>query len=170
MPFKIPDNWVWCRLGEIITLISGQDLTANKYNSMQKGIPYITGASNIDNDNVIINRWTDLPRTIAYKGDLLITCKGTIGLMAFLTTAHAHIARQIMAIRGRKTNLNYIMIFLKTNLTKLQSQAKSMIPGIDRENILTANIPLPPLEEQERIVEKIKSLNNLIDNLFKFTA
>ena len=75
-----------------------------------------------------------------------------------------------MAIRGRKTNLNYIMIFLKTNLTKLQSQAKSMIPGIDRENILTANIPLPPLEEQERIVEKIKSLNNLIDNLFKFTA
>ena len=165
MPFQIPDSWVWVKLGEIISLISGQDLTPNEYNSTQKGIPYITGASNLDNGKVIINRWTEVPKSIVYKGDLLITCKGTVGLMAFLNIEQAHIARQIMAIRSQVINIEYITIFLRANLANLQSQAKSMIPGIARENILDANIPLPPLKEQERIVEKVNNLDILVASL-----
>ena len=165
MPFQIPDSWVWVKLGEIILLISGQDLTPNEYNSTQRGIPYITGASNLDNGKVIINRWTEVPKSIAYKGDLLITCKGTVGLMAFLNIEQAHIARQIMSIRSQVINIEYITIFLRANLANLQSQAKSMIPGIARENILDANIPLPPLKEQERIVEKVNNLDILVASL-----
>ncbi|MCQ2599083.1 MAG: restriction endonuclease subunit S [Alphaproteobacteria bacterium] len=170
-PFKIPNSWMWVRLGDIITLISGQDLTTNEYNAIGEGVPYITGASNIENDRVIINRWTNFPKSMAQKGDLLITCKGTVGLMAFLTVDKAHIARQIMAIRGNDyINLEYIKTYLLANITTLQSQAKSMIPGISRSNILYAIIPLPPISEQKRIVDKVKSLDSLIDNLFKLVA
>lgn len=91
LPFEIPNNWVWCRLNDIIILISGTDLSPDKYNSNNKGIPYITGASNFINSILNINRWTEHPTTISDKGDLLITCKGTIGEMAYNNVGVIHI-------------------------------------------------------------------------------
>ena len=164
LPFEIPDTWTWVRLGNLILLTSGQDLSNNKYNSLEKGIPYITGASSIENEEVIINRWTEYPTTIAYKNSLLLTCKGTVGTMAFLNCEKAHIARQIMAIFPLfKMNLNYIKIFLESFVNILKSSAKSMIPGITRDNVLSILFPLPPIKEQKRIVEKINLLMPLIN-------
>ena len=164
LPFDIPDSWVWVRLGNLILLTSGQDLSNNKYNSLEKGIPYITGASSIENEKLIINRWTEYPTTIAYKNSLLLTCKGTVGTMAFLHCDKAHIARQIMAIYPLyKMNLNYIKIFLESFVNILKSNAKSMIPGITRDNVLYILFPLPPIEEQRRIAEKINLLMPLIN-------
>lgn len=164
LQFEIPDTWTWVRLGNLILLTSGQDLSNNKYNSLEKGIPYITGASSIENEEVIINRWTEYPTTIAYKNSLLLTCKGTVGTMAFLNCEKAHIARQIMAIFPLfKMNLNYIKIFLESFVNILKSSAKSMIPGITRDNVLSILFPLPPIEEQKRIVEKINLLMPLIN-------
>ena len=59
VPFDIPESWEWVRLGSVIELQSGQDMTPDKYNSNGQGIPYITGASNIENGKLLINRWTD---------------------------------------------------------------------------------------------------------------
>ena len=56
LPFEIPDNWAWCRLKEIIDLISGQDLEPTQYNSEGKGIIYITGASCIDKNEMLIKK------------------------------------------------------------------------------------------------------------------
>lgn len=129
IPFDIPNNWEWVRLGCVINLTSGQDLESSKYNSTQKGIPYITGASNIENEKILINRWTEHPKTFAYKGNLLLTCKGTVGTMAFLKETKVHIARQIMAINTYKSvNLNYLKIYMESYINKLKSAAKSMIP------------------------------------------
>ena len=47
-PFEIPESWMWVRLGTCILLLSGSDLVPSKYNNHTKGIPYITGASNIE--------------------------------------------------------------------------------------------------------------------------
>ena len=96
VPFDIPDSWEWVRLGTVIELQSGQDMTPDKYNDCGKGIPYITGASNIENGNVLINRWTEYGRAFAYCGDILLTCKGTVGTMAVLREPQVHIARQII--------------------------------------------------------------------------
>ena len=64
IPFEIPDSWAWCRLTNVIELLSGQDLTPNRYNDKKIGIPYITGASNLENCQVVENRWTDSPTFI----------------------------------------------------------------------------------------------------------
>ena len=95
----VPNGWCKTALSEIITLLSGRDLQPTQYNSFEKGIPYITGASNIDNNTIIINRWTTAPITISHKGDLLITCKGTIGKLAFNSVGDLHIARQFMSLQ-----------------------------------------------------------------------
>ena len=160
VPFNIPDSWEWVRLGTVIQLQSGQDMTPDRYNDCGKGIPYITGASNIENGSVLINRWTEYGRAFAYCGDILLTCKGTVGTMAVLQETQVHIARQIMAIRPiSELYIPYIQIVLDTLVENLKAAAKSMIPGIAREDVLQSLFPVPPVSEQKRIVQKITDLS-----------
>lgn len=162
-PFEIPENWEWIRLGEVIELISGRDLKKSEYNDASSGIPYITGASNFSQSNIIVNRWTKSPKVISQKGDLLITVKGTIGEMTIQSLAEAHIARQVMAIRNvYDLNTNYLQIFLQSRIIELKSKAKSMIPGISRDDLLNFEFPLPPINEQNRIVKKIESIEKIL--------
>lgn len=161
-----PKNWGIIRLGEVINLLSGQDLTSDRYSDKQLGIPYITGASNFANGNILINRYTSSPTSTAMQGDLLITCKGTIGEMAYLNVEKAHIARQVMSISPiGDANIRYIEFLLRYFVDDLKSKAKSMIPGIDRKTVLNIILPFPPIEEQQRIVDKLDDLLPLVDKL-----
>ncbi|RYQ46585.1 restriction endonuclease subunit S [Bifidobacterium pseudolongum] len=157
IPFDIPDSWCWARLGDLIDLRSGIDLDKKLYSDTERiGIPYITGASNLQNGQVLENRWTDSPRRKSMKGDLLLTCKGTIGEMAYNPFPVAHIARQIMAIKAIDDRmLEYIRLFLLFYVDKVKKAAKGVIPGIERADITGALIPIPALAEQCRIVEKV---------------
>ena len=158
IPFDIPENWQWIKLDQGISLLSGRDLEPSQYNDLHHGIPYITGASNFVNSNLIINRWTEAPITISNKGDLLLTCKGTIGSMAFNDIGQIHIARQVMAITSHGIDLKYIKCFLQSNLSILEKNANSMIPGISRSTLLGMLFPLPPFKEQQCIVAQIEKL------------
>ena len=158
IPFEISASWAWIRLDQGISLLSGRDLAPSQYNDLHHGIPYITGASNFVNSSLLINRWTDSPMTIANKGDLLLTCKGTIGSMAFNDIGQIHIARQVMAITSFGIDLKYIKCFLQGNLSILEKNANSMIPGISRSTLLGMLFPLPPFKEQQRIVAQIEKL------------
>ena len=162
IPFEIPDSWVWSRLSNLVILLSGRDLESSQYNSVSKGIPYMTGASNFRNGSLIKNRWTETPIVISILGDLLITCKGTIGEMAFNSIGDIHIARQIMALRSSFVDLKYMQYYLSANIPELQKQANSMIPGISRDTLLNALVPLPPIREQTRIVSMIKRLASIM--------
>ena len=129
-------------------------------------MPYITGASNIENEQVIVNRWTAKPQTLAYKGDLLLTCKGTVGLIAFLQCESAHIARQIMSLKAFSCiDMDYLKYFVLSYIAELQRKAKSMIPGISRDDVLQTLCPIPPYKEQLRIIQKLSKLLKIIDIL-----
>ncbi|WP_343311448.1 restriction endonuclease subunit S [Bacillus atrophaeus] len=161
--FDIPDSWNFTSLSTVIDLTSGRDLKSNQYSDEEMGIPYLTGASNFLNGELIINRYTNEPAVIALKGDLLFTVKGTIGEMAYLNLPEAHIARQIMAIRSEHIPLPYIKIFLDYYVEELKIKARSLIPGISRDDLLGALIPIPPLQEQLRIVKAVETCFTFAD-------
>ena len=75
----VPQHWQWAHFGEVWHLLSGRDLAPHQYNDSRSGVPYITGASNIDSGLIDVNRWTMEPVVLSKTGDLLITCKGTNG-------------------------------------------------------------------------------------------
>ena len=157
IPFELPVGWAWCRFAEVIELFSGQDLTPDRYSEIPQGIPYITGASNLYNGTVIVNRWTSSATTHATIGDLLLTVKGSgVGKMAICDIADAHIARQIMALRCRNgITQEYLRIVVSAFLTEITDQANGIIPGIRREVVLGTLFPFPPLSEQRKISEKV---------------
>ena len=164
---QLPDGWERIQLGDVIELFSGQDLTPGRYNDIGIGIPYITGASCIENNRVLINRWTDSPQVHSSSGDLLLTVKGAgVGKMAISHLPDAHIARQIMAIRAYcGIDNKFIGFILSAELSILTSQANGLIPGIRREIVLMHKIALPPLAEQHRIVAAIESAFTAIDEI-----
>ncbi|MDV7054560.1 restriction endonuclease subunit S [Bacteroides ovatus] len=170
IPFEIPKGWEWSKLSNVIELLSGQDFIPEKYNSSNQGIPYITGASNIVNGNLAINRWTETPTVIGKLGDLLIVCKGSgVGKMCICNVDKIHIARQIQIIRNfsNAISLSYVKSVVEANLQTIISNAQGVIPGISREHILNLLIPLPPTNEQYEIDKKLQEILPFIDRYAK---
>ena len=160
IPFDIPDSWVWSRFGQVISLLSGTDFKPEEYNDSQKGTPYITGASSLSENGVLLNRWTKTPKVIANHGDVLLVCKGSgYGKTVICNVEEAHIARQIMAIKKFVTlDMHYVRLFLQANFDKIKSKGQGVIPGIDRNSVMNLLFPIPPMSEQRRIVEKQREL------------
>lgn len=167
LPFELPKKWCWCRLENVITLLSGTDFSPDEYNDIGKGIAYITGASNIVNSQILVNRWTETPRQITHAGDVLLVCKGSgYGKTVICNIDQAHIARQIMAIRKNDLLvMQYVQLFLESSFELLKSKGQGVIPGIDRTSVLRLLFPVPPLAEQHRIVQRIEELLPLVKGL-----
>lgn len=146
-------------------LISGRDLSPSDYNDTEDDIPYITGASNFANGKVSLVRWTPKPQVITNYGDLLITCKGTIGEIAINDFGEAHIARQIMAIRNiYNLNIDYLSLCLQFYIESIKQSAKGLIPGISREDVLNIILPVPPNKYQIVVVEAIQKYKEILSS------
>ena len=166
-PFDIPENWKWVKLGNVIALVSGTDFKPEDYNDSGIGMPYMTGASNIENDKLIINRWTPCPRNIAYEGDLLLVCKGSgFGKLVICNVSEAHIARQFMSIRPYYgVDVNYVKAVMINSFQIIKEAGKGLIPGVDRDTVLNIPLPLPPIAEQKRIVARLEEILPLCERL-----
>ena len=168
IPFDLPEDWEFVRLKEIWELISGRDLSPSEYNADGIGIPYITGASNFSNGKVELVRWTASPQVLTEIGDLLLTCKGTIGEMAFNDFGAGHIARQIMAIRNiYDLNSKYLELCMEFYIQKIKESAKGLIPGISREDIFNLILPIPPEQYQTQVVHQVEKINRILSSIEK---
>lgn len=172
VPFLIPEKWKWIAAQDAYELLSGRDLQKGEILNVEPeapSIPYITGASQIIDSRVLITRWTQNCSVKSVKGDLLLTCKGTVGKTAFNTVGDMHIARQIMALRAKPEIVEgkFLRLFIDSIAETLAKNAKSMIPGIDRKTLLKNSIPIPPLKEQRRIVAKLEESFAEIDRAEK---
>lgn len=154
---NLPKGWTITRLSNLITLTSGTDLPSTEFSTKNIGVPYLTGASNISNSTILINRYTSHKYINSHMDEILLTCKGTVGKIIINSIGDLHVARQFMSIKSF-IDLDYTLFFLQTLIEKLVSEAKSIIPGIDRKQLLTKNILLPPNNEQIRIVVKLNLL------------
>ncbi len=75
-----------------------------------------------------------------------------------------HIARQIMAVRPiGEVYVPYIKLVLETLVENLRAAAKSMIPGIAREDVFQSLFPIPPFDEQHRIVHRFLDIEPLLE-------
>ena len=147
-------TWERKRLGDLCQLLSGQHIEAKDYNTDGRGIGYLTGPSDFGELYPVVSKWTEHPKVKAESGDILITVKGSgVGKVNLLNQDQIAISRQLMALRVKGADPQFIYAFISSKFDHFQSLATgAAIPGISREQVLGLELTLPPLPEQKRIV------------------
>ena len=177
-PYKLPDSWVWGRLGDISEKISKGTTPRGDDGYIEEGVNFLR-VENIGNNNSInlsnikyINEKTHngfLKRSILKEKDILISIAGTLGRTAIVKKEDlpANINQAISFVRlidNNKVLENFIILYLNSPIIKstLLSQVKvTAIPNLTLEIISDIKFPLPPLEEQQEIV---RVLDEVLEN------
>jgi type I restriction enzyme S subunit len=171
--FEIPNNWSWIKLGVIgITNIgltySPNDLSDNglivlRSSNIQNGVIDLT-------DLVRVNKDVD-DKVLVQLGDLLICARNgsrqLVGKCALIKSIEEQMAfGAFMAIFRCQFN-EYIKLFIEspTYRKNLDGVSTTTINQITQDNLRNTVIPIPPFEEQKRIVAKVNELMKLCDKL-----
>lgn len=172
VPFEIPENWKWCYLGDVFNHVAGKAL--NSRNTTGSKHKYIT-TSNVYWDHFELNNlkemyYTDeeVEKYSVKKGDLLVLEGGDVGRTAIWNLVESycvqnHIHRLRPYIQVNVKYFYYSMMYFK--LTGAISGKGIAIQGLSASALHSINIPLPPLNEQYRIVEKLDKLLPLCESL-----
>jgi type I restriction enzyme S subunit len=157
------------QLGNIVELISGQHIDKRDYNLEHRGIGYLTGPADFGKRYPAVSKWTELPKRMANKGDILITVKGSgVGKLNMMIESELAISRQLMAIRAKHINSEFLYAFLSLKKRYFQDLSNgAAIPGISRDDVLKLSIPVPTEDEQSEVVASLVDVGNEVERLKK---
>ena len=179
--FDIPENWQWIKLGEIASLITkGTTPRGGNVAYLDEGIGFlraenVAGLDVLDKSNLkYIDEETHngyLKRSIIEANDILITIAGTLGRTGLVREEDLPLnanqaVSMVRLVDISDIDLKYIIYVLNSpEIQKYLTQQKktTAIPNLTLEIIENCVCPLPPLEEQHRIVAKIEELLPHVD-------
>jgi len=127
-------------LNDHAKLLSGQHISAALVNDQGFGVPYLTGPADFVGDRAIATRFTEYPKVVCDRGDVLLTVKGSGCGKIAIAAQRSCISRQLMALKFdcSSEELVYWCEWLKSKSNELGSLAASgLIPGLSRDQILT---------------------------------
>ncbi|MEI6381914.1 MAG: restriction endonuclease subunit S, partial [Cyanobacteriota bacterium ELA615] len=156
----LPTGWIKTKLGEVSEINMGQSPSGTATNSNGQGIPLVGGASDFEEDILTPTRYTSAPTKICQPNDLILCIRATIGKLALAKGSYC-LGRGVAGIRSDSTKINshwlcYALIKDAVELDK--AGTGSTFRSISKETIFSWIIPLPPLDEQRRIVAKLDTL------------
>lgn len=177
-PYEVPENWVWTYIS------SGFDVTSSKRvhksDWLSEGIPFyrtrelvkLSEQGYVDNELFISE---DLYKTfkkefgVPQKNDLLISGVGTIGVPYVISDEKEFYFKDgnVIWLKNKGVfDASYMYYLYKTVFIDNQIHSMSAGTTVDTYTIINAKntiIPLPPLSEQQRIVERIEELFTNLD-------
>ena len=157
LPFAIPKTWEWVRLYNISKNITAGGDKPNKFSKCSTKECSIPVLSNGEKDFGLFG-YTDIPRITEHS--ITVSGRGTIGFSCVRRYPYTPIVRLICIIPMNIINLDYLQIVLTTLLEK---GVGTSIKQLTVPMLSPKLIPLPPIEEQKRIVNKLNQLMPLIE-------
>ena len=178
IPFAIPESWKWVRLGEITSIKGGKRIpVGKKLTTVNTGYKYIRVADMkngtvIDTDIHYINEeiYKKISAYTISKNDVYITCAGTIGRIGIVPDFFDGANLTENADKIILYFINKLWLCYALNSEAIQNQIRNVTtkvgqPKLAIKRIENMIIPLPPLAEQKRIVEKLDKLLADIEEL-----
>ena len=184
-PYHLPEGWEWCRMGELAEVIRGVTYKKHQVSEQPRDEHVaLLRANNIQEtitDESVVYVPLELinKRQLITKGDILIAMSsGSANLVGKAAQAssevHATFGAFCAVIRplGKKLSL-YLGFFTTTPTYRQQAQASGKGIGINNLNKKALDnllVPVPPIEEQHRIVQKVDELMALCDRMEQQTS
>lgn len=152
------------KLKECCTIIAGQSPESKYYNSKGEGLPFFQGKADFGALYPNIRIYCSQPTKIAEKDDILLSVRAPVG-PTNLSPGKVCIGRGLTAIRpGSSISLEYLLYFFRYYEAQLQkSGTGTTFKAITQNVIKNIEVPVPSLDEQERIVSKIEELFSKLD-------
>lgn len=169
IPFEIPENWVWCRLGEITYITSGS--TPSKDAFVENGIPFLK-MYNLRSQEIDFHYKPQyikeeihngqLKRCRAYPGDVLMNIVGPpLGKIAIIPDSlpECNFNQAAVLIRPMIKEMNKYVFWFLNEMSEINAIDTKGVAGQDNISVTQAQsikIPVPSLSEQTRIVAEIE--------------
>ena len=166
IPYNIPENWKWVRLGEVGYTQTGTTPAIEKHIYQGDYIPFIKPADisnfSINYDNEKLSEIGKQYSRVIEKNSILMVCiGGSIG-KCFFNIVDVCCNQQINTLTPFKhINLKYILYTMQSSYFSSilrKNAGGTATPIINKSKWEILYFPLPPLKEQERIVEKVDEL------------
>ena len=183
VPFEIPDNWEWCKLGDIVDFQGGYAYKSNTY--VNQSDWQVIRIGNVKNDNLVLDTQPvfveevigrETKKYLLQKDDILFTMTGTKGKRDYFYSVKVPSVQKKLLLNQRvgclrrfssEVNIDFLCFALKGEYVLdaiFSTETGNVSQGnIGSENTLNLNIAIPPLAEQRRIVSEIERWFSLID-------
>lgn len=177
IPFDIPESWKWVRWGAIVNIVSARRVHQSDWK--KEGIPFyrareiakLATDGRVDNDLFISQElYNNFSKSgVPKAGDLMVTAVGTLGKTYIVKeTDHFYYkdASVICFENYAQVSSKYLKYMMESELMKNQIKSNSggtTVGTLTMVRMVEYLMPLPPLDEQKRIVAKIEELLPMID-------
>ena len=141
-------------LGAVATIVAGQSPPGSSYNENGNGLPFFQGKAEFGEVYPKPVKWCTAPTKLAEAGDILISVRAPVG-PTNISAEKCCIGRGLAAIRPDpdKADAGFVHWALIAARSALERKANgSTFAAINRKDLASLRIPLPPLDEQRRIV------------------
>ena len=178
IPFEVPEGWAWCRLKEVCELKGGKRIpaglsaTKEKTNHIYIRVTDMQNNSISDADLVYITDeiFEKIQRYTINKDDLYLTIAGTIGRVGEVPEIFdgMNLTENALKLTNISICKKYLMQILNTKLVQDYFEStyhQVAMPKLSLINASKTIIPVPPLDEQQKIVNEIDNVFSITNNL-----
>ena len=177
IPFEVPQNWEWSRLQTICYPIT--DGTHKTPTYSDSGYIFLS-AKNITTGKINWNDIMYIPKSLHDElysrvspkmNDILLAKNGTTGVAAIVDREcefDIYVTLALLRVINNNISSQYLLKIIASNTIQdyFKSSLKGIgVPNLHLEHIRTTLIPIPPINEQNKIVEKIYRYNYLLDSI-----
>jgi type I restriction enzyme M protein len=160
----INSSFPMVELKEVADIIAGQSPEGKYYNQVGIGLPFYQGRT--DFGPLYLNQtdnFTEKVTKTARFGDIVISVRAPVGPVN-LVPFEICIGRGLASIRPNNyINRIYLYYLLKHNQDKIKGNSGAIFDSINKTQIESIEIPLPPIEVQEEIVRELEQYQKIID-------
>ena len=152
------------KLKDCCIIIAGQSPESKYYNTDGSGLPFFQGKADFGELYPTVRVYCSQPTKIAEKDDILLSVRAPVG-PTNLAPCQVCIGRGLTAIRPSSSlNLKYVLFFFRYFEAQLQQKGTgTTFKAITQDVVKNLEIPVPPLDEQARIVARIEELFSQLD-------
>ena len=179
LPFEIPKTWEWTKLSFVSDMFTGNSINENeknlKYKGLSEGYFYVATKDVNFNNEIDYYNGVRIPKNskkfrIAPKNSILFCVEGgSAGKKIAITDKDICFGNKLCCFVSYGIDIKYLYYYIQSPMFiyDFKRNTTGIIGGVSINTLKQMFLPLPPIEEQKRIVEKLDKLINACEELKK---